>query len=489
MVTIITVNNQEFVVKPENISKLFKAMNKEQLDALFKNIASEKYPQSVLSLVLGTETYIGSLMKGFEKLAQQGLIDYKKMHQCDRCKTTFAAGEHNEIHTRRGKEIFCDDCLRDYAEICPTCGHNRLKTEVIQIVNDNKTVSTCCFAGTRQMEHLIRCVNCHKLYVNEHSYWSFSNSDTLCPICRDHFETCGDCGRAMPKGTLVNGICTRCVKARKVRDAIKSYGYKPDPKFISAKNENAPLEYMGLEWEMELIPDGTFKRRKHKAVEDEEWINESRHRFFAQELNELSEDWGYCKSDGSLDYGVEFVTHPITLKAWVQDYYPKLCAIKEAMKAWGCRTKASTAGIHIHYSRSKLDTATIRRICWLLSQDKVYEFMRKFCHRNTENMTHWAKKHSNWNTRLDNFIPDTGSRYKIVNLCNSNTIEFRCFGYTVNVDEIMAYLYAVDSIVNYCRDHKNQDVEKANIIEVLTYRNTEKMVEYLEKRSDLDKCV
>lgn len=485
MVTVLEINNQEFIFKQENLSQIFRAMNKEQIDIFFKRFKDEQ--TSMYNLVIGTETYIGSIMHTFEKMSHEGLISYKKMHECNKCKKVFAADTRNEVYTRRGKIVLCEDCLRQDTERCPHCNKTRLKTEVLQMVEDNKTIISCCYAGLRHREHLTSCVHCHRLYEN--SSWSFRSSHTLCPICRDHFDVCDDCGRPVEKGKLTKGICDRCIKARKVRDAIKSYSYKPDPSFLNVKGEATPIEYMGLEWEMELIADSTFKKRKHKMIENEEWLEDRRHTFFAYELGELGKDWAYCKSDGSLNYGVEFVTHPISLKAWEQIYYPKLCAIKECMKAWGCRTKAATAGIHIHYSRARLDSATIKRICWLLSKEENFEYMRKFCHRNADNMNHWARKHSNWRQDIEDFYPDTSNRYRIVNLCNSNTIEFRCFGYTIDPDEIMIYLYAVDSIVNYCRDHKNQDVMKANMVEVLTYRNTEKMVEYLEKRSDLDKCV
>jgi hypothetical protein len=487
MITILEINNKDYVLKIENLSQIFRAMSKEQIDIFFRYITGESR-QPRYDVIVGTDTYIGSIINVFEKMSKQGIIGYKKMHECGKCRKAFIATKDNEVVTRRGKTILCKDCLQELSEECPHCHSRRLKTEVVQFVADDKTIISCCYKGIHeQEEHLHNCVHCRRLFVN--NSWHFSSSHTLCPICRDEFDVCDDCGRPVEKGKLINGICERCHKAKKVKDAIKSYSYKPDPKFICAKEENTPIEYMGLEWEMELIADSTFKKRKHKMVENDEWLEDRRHTFFAYELGELGKDWAYCKSDGSLNYGVEFVTHPITLKAWIEDYYPKLLSISECMKAWGCRTKAATAGIHVHFSRSKLDSATIKRICWLLSQTDNFEFMRKFCHRNADNMNHWAKRHSNWSSPLDSFMPDTNNRYKIVNLCNSHTIEFRCFGYTNNADEIMIYLYAVDSIVNYCRDHKNQDVEKANMIEVLTYRNTEKMVEYLEKRSDLEKCV
>ena len=486
MVTIVQINGQEFVFKTENLSKIFKAMNKEQIDFLFRCL-SIKDCATENSLILSTESYTGTLIKGFEKLSEAGLINFKKMHECDKCNKTFAAGIQNSIYTKHGKVVMCDDCLREHAEKCPTCKNLRLKTEVIQLVNSDKTITSCCMAGIKQLDNVRKCQHCNNIY--QYKSTIFRSSKLLCPICRDKFDICDNCGRSVKKGLLTNGICDTCIKERKVRDAIKSYSYKPDPIFMNAKVEHTPIEYMGLEWEMELIADSTFKKRKRKMVENDEWTESKRHKFFAYELGELTKDWGYCKSDGSLNYGVEFVTHPISLKAWEQIFYPKLLAVSECMKSWGCKTKAATAGIHIHYSRSKLDSATIKRICWLLSQPDNFEFMRKFCHRNADNMNHWSKKHSDWSSCLDRFCCDTSDRYRIVNLQNNNTIEFRCFGYTIDPDEIMIYLYAVDSIVNYCRDHKNQDVEKANIVEVLTYRNTEKMVEYLEKRSDLEKCV
>ena len=487
MVTVITLNDKEYVLKYENIATILKAMTRPQLDLLFTKFEHD-VPKPYFSKIISNCSYIASISKAFEKLAQEGIVGYKKMLECSHCGKLIAINDGNKVETKRGTVYYCEECLETQTEICPTCNKRKLKTETILLVNEDKTIITCCYPGVAHAENIRSCSHCRKLYVSKRDFWG-NLTDRLCPICKEEYEICDNCGRAVLKDDIKGGMCSACIKSRKVRDAIKSYGYKPDPVFICAKDEVAYPEYMGLEWEMELIADSTYKRRKVRAVEDSEWNNSERNKFFAYELNTLAEDWAYCKSDGSLDYCVEFVTHPITLKAWEKDYYSKLQAIKECMKAWGCRTKASTAGIHIHFSRSKLDDATIKRICWFLSQTDNYEFMRKFCHRNKDNMTHWAKRHSYWSSKLDNFYYDTDSRYRIVNLCNRNTIEFRCFGYTTDVDEIMIYLYAVDSIVNYCRDHKNKDVEKASMIEVLTYRNTEKMVQYLEGRSDLEECV
>ena len=486
MVTVVTINGNDIVLKTNRVAPLFMAMNKEQIDEVFKILSNEitNYAYSINSLSVGTDTYIGTIDGIIKKMSQKGMLEYKKMYECNRCGKLYESNENDGILTARGWVRFCPDCIEKYTEICPECGKRRLIGETVELVHEDGTIVQCCYKGMQERNYLYRCTNCRRAYK-----LNWEDEDELCPICRKTHVICPDCGCAYEKGSLIDGICSQCEKRRKVLNAIKSYSHKPRPIFKSLRNEPQPIEYMGMEWEMELQEDSTYKRRKNKMVEDEDWVSDDRHRFFAAELGELTKDWGYCKSDGSLKYGVEFVTHPISLKAWEQEYYSKLVVIKELMKKWGCKTKASTAGIHIHYSRGNLGALVEKRICWLMSQPKNHEFMRKFSHRNAENMQHWARQHSDWNNSIKSFEPDIEERYRIVNVCPADTIEFRCFGYTVDVDELMAYLHAVDSIVNYCRDHKNADIENANIVEVITYRNTEEMTKYLKKRRDLaDVC-
>ena len=250
-----------------------------------------------------------------------------------------------------------------------------------------------------------------------------------------------------------------------MREAIKNYSYKPEPRFKRGKRERKNSDYYGLEWEMELSSSSAFEERE-----------------LAYELMELASEYAYCKSDGSITDGCELVTEPITLKAWEETYFDELKKIENKMKEMKCKESSKNAGIHIHFSRENLDDATIKKICYLLSKPSNYQYMINFCKRTKEKMNQWAGPYT-YSESFANFDPFRKSRYKIVNLNNSNTIEFRCFGYTNKAEDIRAYIYAVNSIIAFCKACKNINLLKnIDMQKVLAFGNTEYMTDYLKKR-------
>jgi hypothetical protein len=75
------------------------------------------------------------------------------------------------------------------------------------------------------------------------------------------------------------------------------------------------------------------------------------------------------------------------------------------------------------------------------------------------------------------------SRYKAVNLCNSNTVEFRFFKGTLKRDTIIASIQWVDTIIQYCRSTQLKDLFSTDWDDI--FGNTEhvELSNYLKQRN------
>jgi hypothetical protein len=87
------------------------------------------------------------------------------------------------------------------------------------------------------------------------------------------------------------------VAERVRRHVVHSYGYKPAPRFKVGEGEDHTVrEYFGVELE----------------------IDQNAPNLETREVPDMAQPNFYCKTDGSLDYGVELVSHPGSRKWWTE---------------------------------------------------------------------------------------------------------------------------------------------------------------------------
>ena len=240
-------------------------------------------------------------------------------------------------------------------------------------------------------------------------------------------------------------------------------------------------------YKQDLYPNGKLeteiKRTSSKDTYD-----------IAYEGTETTEDFVYAKTDGSLHHGVEFVTHPITFKAWRETYLERLENELLSKLRVDLEEQPRTAGIHIHYNRKALgrneDTrkTVIARLCFILSKQENYEYLTKFCKRNPNDISHWAKPYYIYHEN-DYSVPITqtmnligADRYHVVNLKNSNTIEFRCFGATTDIRDIQAYMVFIHNIVDFCKKNNDQVIRDTKLEDIMTIYYKKFMTDYLRER-------
>lgn len=385
--------------------------------------------------------------------------------------------DKNEMVTAGCGKHFCnDECAHQEGyEYCVDCGDWVPEYEMTYIEDYGFVCELCFNEGD-----YYRCDDCGDYYrYDSMRHDNFGNH--VCDHCYDRHDwaICDDCGRLICGDEVFyddydNQYCEDCYDNHRSR-AIHDYGYKPNPEFHEAAGEpDGRILYMGVELE---VDDGSDPER------------------LAEVLQENVEEI-YCKHDGSLDDGVEIVSHPCTLNYHLTELnWSYICS--ESVRRGFKSHDAGTCGLHVHVNRDFFGPEGMERD---LNIAKVILLINRFwdshivpfSRRTEDQLRHWAGKNemeledSDDEYSLVDKVHDERrrGRYHAVNLTNRNTIEFRFFRGTLQEGTFRATLQFVDTL---CRYAKKMPVDEINTVawEDLFRDATqhEELITYLSKRT------
>lgn len=220
---------------------------------------------------------------------------------------------------------------------------------------------------------------------------------------------------------------------------VNGYFYKPDPIFFKDNNEDTQ-KFFGIELE---VMDG-----------GESSLNAKRVCHSHEEL--------YAKHDGSLDDGMELVSHPCTVSwhlthLW-DDVLSKLHTLHYHAR--------NGSGIHVHVSKKYWENnGGLCRITNLITFcDINREALRLYANRERETFDHWTHEYmspSNTKKVVVNALTNFGdteeamcdlydkyssvtNHYSVVNLSNTTTVEIRAFASTLDIHRMHSIVQFVD---------------------------------------------
>ena len=366
----------------------------------------------------------------------------------------------------------CIDCLHDLGyEICDDCGAIVPADEIV-VTNegswDEAYVCTDCL-----YDHYTQCSDCGN-WVSDRHLSLYDRNTYICDNCSDHWVCCDDCGAVIRVADAVyhdgDGCwyCYNCIDEHH-QHRLQSYSYKPAPVFHHRSSEDEHELYMGVELEVDKGDDADV---------------------LVEELDEIGMPI-YMKHDGSLDDGVEIVTHPCTLGYHMYD-------MRWAEIARRCRNNgykshdAETCGLHIHVGREQLgdcayrgEVETSAKI--VLIVDAIWDSIVRFSRRTESQLDDWAKKPS-----VDKDDPDRiaaaihavkDTRYHAVNLMNTGSVEFRVFRGTLRRDTIIASLQLVSNICKYAMTHTAEECDSVTLSDILAVEHYDELTEYCTQRN------
>lgn len=355
--------------------------------------------------------------------------------RCHRTSVSVCSDCGKEFYSRRGGNTrhgrVCDNCVRNYF-YCESCGYHEPLSEKSELSSDSFSICKTC-------EHLYtRCDNCGMT------------------IQRDSIYTL----RKYP-GSVFCSDCYDELKPQTVK--IHEYRYKPMPIFSQTMEERGHTKlFEGIELEF----DGG-----------------KRSRLFNDDFDKFRQDF-YIKKDGSLtDEGIEIVSHPRSLKSWIE--YKKSGNLPALME-WvlqagytenGARREEynedyyddedrTSCGLHIHVSRNFFgeteNMADVNVAKSVILMDKLWESIIFPCtRRREEDVDQWAAPNFMRVSQKDNLRKsaslikendnDIFRRHTRVNITNPSTVEFRVWKSTTRTDELIATLQLTDYLCRFAK--------------------------------------
>lgn len=342
---------------------------------------------------------------------------------CSHCGTFIDTDDYEEFNG----EILCSDCIDNFTSVCDCCGE-RIWSE--DTYGDEYT--TLCYHCYNN--HYTRCEECDSIIHNDDAY---------------EYDDCY--------------YCHECYQNIRRNTSIHEYGYKPEPIFYGDSNR-----YFGVELEI----DGAGK--------DDEYAEE------LLDIANMRDEHIYIKSDGSLDDGMEIVTHPMSL-----EYHKDFCwedIMHHAVRLGYRSHQTSTCGLHIHVNRESLGTdqyeqdEVISRILYFVEHH--WNELLKLSRRSEYAMNRWAARYGYENSPkaiMDKAKKNYG-RYVAVNLCNYHTIEFRLFRGTLKYNTLISTLELVNRICELAVLMDDEEIAKLSWSEFVAGITEHELIQYLKER-------
>lgn len=279
---------------------------------------------------------------------------------------------------------------------------------------------------------------------------------------------CDDCGRIIHRDRAYwdnddNAYCSSCWDEH--CSVIHEYSYTPDLVF-----HGKGLRHFGVE--LEIDGGGTDRYNAEKLLNI---------------ANDDAENL-YIKTDGSLDEGLELVTHPMTLTYRLNEM-PWAAVLHKAQEMDYLSHAAGTCGLHVHISRLAFgctyeqQEASIARLLYFV--EKFWAELLRFSRRTQSQMNRWAARYGMKLTPTDQMSHAKNScagRYTAVNLTNSDTVEIRMFRGTLKPNTLKATLEMVNHLVEVAVSLSDSEVQDMSWFDFLDTVHEPELIQYLKER-------
>ena len=352
----------------------------------------------------------------------------EQLLKCAICGAEHSADELTEFDDT----IICADCYITYTMDCDHCGTRIWKSDAVR--DRNYALCMSCFES-----YYIRCYDCNAITHRDDT--CYYDGEDYCASCYDDIVDSDD--------------------------VIHCYDYKPAPIFYP------PFEpsnlYLGVELEIDGAGEDSCNARD------------------ILDIANRNGDRAYAKHDGSLDEGMEIVTHPQTLAEHYNNFpWQDIC--RKAVQLGYLSHQAGTCGLHVHVSRSAFGNeeeqeAVIGRILYFM--EAHWNELLKFSRRTQSQLDRWASRYGYKDTpkeALDNAKKSGKGRYVCLNLNNVATVEFRIFRGTLRFNTLISALQLVEQICRtaiYLTDEEFRAMSWSSFVSGITYTE---LIEYLKSR-------
>ena len=329
---------------------------------------------------------------------------------------------------RVGSDWLCESCADELTVVCDACGERIYSEDAVE--DSNYTLCESCFD-----EDYVRCADCDRILRRDRAYWD-DDDNAYCASCWD--DHCS---------------------------VIHEYSYTPDLVF-----HGKGLRHFGVE--LEIDGGGTDRYNAEKLLN----------------IANADAENLYIKTDGSLDDGLELVTHPMTLEYHLNEM-PWATVLRKAQELDYLSHAAGTCGLHVHISRLAFgctyeqQEAAIARLLYFV--EKFWAELLRFSRRTQSQMNRWAARYGIRLTpseQMNHAKNSCAGRYTAVNLTNADTVEIRMFRGTLKLNTLKATLQMVNHLVEVAVSMSDSKVQDMSWFDFLDTVHEPGLIQYLKER-------
>ena len=372
----------------------------------------------------------------------------------------------------------CNHCFESSYFTCDECGGTHLKEEAVDVFMHDQNCKIC---KRCREEYFSECPSCGELVHNSElvnsTYKKKNGTNGYFSACRRCIENtahqCENCGGWFSNEIHFhdnNQTCDRCYYSGEI---IHNYSFKPKAAPRKIGDESTELLF-GVENEIELKYDYSDRSEYEEGEVNYEIVTESGtfgvdyKRYVAYHIDNAIPGFFYQKSDGSIDYGMEVVSHPATLQFW-RSQKENIEKLFKFLRDEGCAgDEANTVGMHIHVSRNGMKRAHQNSFAAFVysHRNKIETLAGRESNRFTKMIRlPNSAADSEETDRFERVVIDNDDRYSAVNWRNKNTVELRMFQSTLWTRNFIAniefahalYHFTIDKTVLECVNGESWD--------------------------------
>jgi len=393
---------------------------------------------------------------------------FKKEHSGSTVKTCVNCGllhtpkyKHTIVH-KDEKYFLCSVCIDDYQK-CEHCNTWKRTQDFIKIHKDYEQYRD----AERSSEVLPICTECYKKeckrcgvcgYMqtsDQFTVFSYPPGNIIACIncCETSKVMCCACGKDSYTFLDITNISDRCycIECSEIRRPIHDHTYKP---FIQhfhrgrkeGKVSNSALHF-GFELEIERYNSMLGRTAMAEIIKDKSGTN-----------------YVYIVHDGSIDEGIEVVSHPFTwgeYKENINRWTDLLLFIRA--KEW--KANRPKAGFHVHMTKVAFATFHLFKFLKFFYREHNRGFICAVAQRNPTSFSVFSPEDR------DNIVANAKDKanrsddhYSAVNLNNKDTVEVRIFRGTLEPLYFHKNIEFLHAVFKYTRDHSPKQMEYVSFI-------------------------
>ena len=307
-----------------------------------------------------------------------------------------------------------------------------VERNIVKSIEANQYCPRCVEKYIEENGELSECNNCETSVSESRAVYSEFLNGMLCPNCnRNRHYACENCGFEGRHFEVNNHDCRDYITFENlVSDLVHSYSYIPSPIFSGVDHY-----YLGVELEIEF--KGNIKEDNQKIIDT-----------VSNLYNKLGTR-GYLKFDGSLEDGIEIVTHPMSLQ-YHQEVFPwkdlLLDLQKNKFRSWN----TDNCGLHVHICKPNAYKDEAHRIRFMKLIYDNQEQAQLIAGRKCEEYASFDDKGSI--IAKVKYDQQDSDRYSAINVENDNTDEIRIFRGSLRPERVLCAIEFVHASVEYTRN-------------------------------------